>query len=324
MKRIPAWLCVCVLLLCLCACGVQSAPPARTGFAMDTVVTISVYDAGKADATAALDAAFAEITRLEALLSATKEGSDICRINQSNGQTVTVAQETADVLTLALRYAALSDGALDVTIRPLSVLWDFSAERLPVQEALRQAAALVDYRKLTVEGLSVTLAAGAVDPGGIAKGYIGDRVAQVLQQQGVEAALIDLGGNIVTVGNKNGESFQIGIKDPQHTEQLCAVVQSQNGTVVTSGIYERGFDRDGVRYHHILDPKTGMPIQNGLASVTIVGKNSAEADALSTACFVLGEEKGTQLIAQLDGVEALWVRRDGTIAATDGLSYTLA
>ena len=322
-KRILAVISMCTLLLCLCACGTQTALPTRTGFAMDTVVSITVYDNGTADAQAALDAGFAEIARLEALLSATVESSDISRINRAEGQTVNVAPETAEVLSLALQYAALSDGALDVTIRPVSALWDFSAGIVPDTTALEAAIQTVDHRHLTVDSVSVTLSKGAVDLGGIAKGYIGDRVAQVLRQHGVEAALIDLGGNIVTVGDKNGKPFQIGIKDPQKTDELCAAVQGSNCAVVTSGIYERGFDKDGVRYHHILDPKTGMPVQNTLASVTVLCETSADADALSTACFVLGEEKGRILIDKLDGVEALWVRRDGTIAASDGLAYTV-
>ncbi len=324
MKRITAVCLVCVLLLCFGACqSPTETENHRTGFAMDTVVTITLYDVGTAEPSAALDAGFAEIARLEQLLSTTVDGSDIDRINKAGGQAVTVAPETAEVLSLAVQYAVLSEGALDVTVRPLSRLWDFVTGVVPDAADLQQAAQTVNYRNLTIEGQTVTLSVGALEPGGIAKGYIGDRVADVLRRQGVIAALIDLGGNIVTVGDKNGEAFQIGIKDPSAPEQLCAIVKSTNGSVVTSGIYERGFDKDGVRYHHILDPQTGMPVQNTLASVTIVCATSADADALSTACFVLGEEKATELIAQLDGIEALFVRRDGSIAATAGLLYTV-
>ena len=180
---------------------------------------------------------------------------------------------------------------------------------------------MVDYRNLSIDGRIVTLKKGSVDLGGIAKGYIADRVAAVLKEQGVRSALVDLGGNIVTVGNKAGQPFRIGIKDPADPASLCAVLDGQDVSIVTSGIYERGFDQDGVRYHHLLDPATGMPVQNTLASVTVVCKNSADADALSTACFVMGEEQGIALIESLSDTEALFIRRDGEIRSTSGLHY---
>ncbi len=321
MKRIAAILAIVCGVLSLCACGVETPLPSRTGFALDTVVAITLYDVGKANSAEALSGAFAEIERLEALLSVTRENSDVVRINTANGQPVTVAKETAEVIALALRYAQLSDGAMDVTIRPASVLWDFTAGTIPDTAALREALSLIDYRGLQLNGQTVTLKKGAVDLGGIAKGYIADRVATVLKGKGVRSALIDLGGNIVAVGDKEGEPFRIGIKDPLATDSLCAVVEKSDMSIVTSGIYERGFDKDGVRYHHLLDPATGMPVQNTLASVTIVCEKSADADALSTACFVMGEERARTLVESLDGVEALFVRRDGTIAATTGLTY---
>ena len=232
-----------------------------------------------------------------------------------------MAKETAEVIALAQRYAQLSDGALDITVRSAFVLWDFTAGTIPDAAALHQAVSLIDYRSLHVDGQTVTLAKGAIDLGGIAKGYIADRVATVLKEKGVRSALIDLGGNIVALGDKAGAPFRIGIKDPSATDSLCAIIEKSDMSVVTSGIYERGFDKDGVRYHHLLDPATGMPIQNTLASVSVVCETSADADALSTACFVMGEERARALIESLDGVEALFVRRDGTIATTTGLTY---
>ena len=322
MKRYAAIVALVCLLCSLCACTTETSLPSRTGFALDTVVTITLYDVGKADAEDALSAAFDEIERLESLLSVTREESDVWRLNTAEGRAVTVAKETAEVLTLALRYAELSGGALDVTVRPVSQLWDFAAQAVPDTAALQQAAELVGYHNLSVDGQVVTLTQGAVDLGGIAKGYIADRVAAVLKRKGVCSALIDLGGNIVAVGNKAGEPFRIGIKNPLATDSLCAVVEESEMSVVTSGIYERGFDKDGIRYHHLLDPSTGMPVQNTLASVTIVCAKSADADALSTACFVMGEERARKLIDSLPDTEALFVRRDGTIKATDGLTYT--
>ena len=322
MKRLIAHMAmIACLLSLLCGCDAKTTP-SRTGFALDTVVTVTLYDQGEANAETALTAAFAEIERLESLFSVTCENSDVMCVNTAGGAPVTVSKETAEVLLLALDYAKLSDGALDITIRPVSALWDFTVDAIPDSAALQQAVTLVDHRNLSVDGQTVTLSKGGIDLGGIAKGYIADRVAAVLKEQGVRAALIDLGGNIVAVGDKAGQPFRIGIKDPSEPDSLCAIVDGQDVSVVTSGIYERGFDKDGVRYHHLLDPVTGMPVQNTLASVTIVCKNSADADALSTACFVMGEERGVALIESLSDTEALFVRRDGTMKATDGLTYT--
>lgn len=314
---------VCLLML-LCGCAAKPAEkPARTGFALDTVVTVTLYDVGEADADKALSAAFAEITRLEALLSVTVPTGDVFRLNEAAGQPVTVAHETAEVLRLAQRVAEKSGGAFDITVRPVSALWDFTAGVIPDTAALQAAAATVDYRHLTVEGTTVTLSEGAIDLGGVAKGYIADRVAAVLKECGVKAAMIDLGGNLVALGDKQGEAFRMGIKNPAAPDSLCAIVEGRDVSVVTSGTYERGFDKDGVRYHHLLDPATGLPVQNTLASVTVVCASSAEADALSTACFVLGEQDGMALIRTIEGAQALFVRQDGTLLASDGLSYRL-
>lgn len=311
-----------IAVLCLlCGCSAQTSPVTKSGFGLDTVVSVTVYGQPESSANAALSAAFAELERLEALLSATRETSDISRINKANGAAVTVAPETAEVLALGLRIGEASGGAFDITVRPLSVLWDFGGDAhvVPSKDALAAACELVDYRNLTVNGTAVTLKTGGLEPGGIAKGYIADCLRETLEQQNVTSALIDLGGNIVAHGSKSGGDWRIGIKDPQNPSALAAIVCGQDFSVVTSGIYERGFTLDGVRYHHLLDPKTGMPVQNGLASVTVITQSSALADALSTACFVLGETKARELLKQFPEAEALFVYENGTLSATDGL-----
>lgn len=308
-----------VLLLSCSSCD-RTVPASRTGFALDTVVSVTVYEANT-DKEKLLDDCFTELERLEGLLSATIADSDISRINGAGGKPVVVAEETAELLSLSQWYGRLSDGAFDITMRPVTALWDFSSETVPDAAVLSEAVSLVDYRCLAVEGTTVTLPTGALEPGGIAKGYIADRLCDLLRAGGATSALIDLGGNIVVLGQKGKSDWRVGIKDPANTAELCAVVSGSDLSVVTSGIYERGFTKDGVRYHHLLSPETGEPVQNELASVTIVSKSSVQADALSTACFVMGEEKGMALAASLDGVEVLFVRRDGTIRATAGLSY---
>ncbi len=331
MKRCCSFF-LCVLLLMTMvlttSCNSQSfTQVSRNGFALDTFISISLYDAADGvDGEAVLDVCFSEIKRLESLLSVTIDDSDIAKINASDGKPVEVSRETADLLQTCLLYAELSAGAFDPTLREVTALWDFSADspRLPEQTALDKAVETVGYQHLTVQGTTVTLEKGGIDVGGIAKGYIADRVAELLKEHGVTSALVDLGGNIVVCGNKENKDWRVGIKDPLNTDDICAVVTGRDMSVVTSGIYERGFTLDGVRYHHLLSPQTGMPIQNGLAAVSIVCKSSVRADALSTACFVLGEEKAREMIRSMDDVEAMFVYQDGTIRTTEGLSYTLA
>lgn len=320
------WVMVSFILCCgMVGCRAVATSFSRSGFALDTAVAVTIYDnMSQEKAEEALTACFHEIERLEALLSISRDGSDVTRLNTAGGNPVNISPETAEVLSQAKRYAELSDGAFDLTVRPITALWDFKAENptVPAKETLLQVVKAVDYRQLMLTDTTAQLLpSGAVDLGGIAKGYIADAVCRVLQEKGVTSALIDLGGNIVMCGNKQGEPFRIGVKNPLDTTRLCAVITGEDGSVVTSGIYERGFTQNGVRYHHILDPKTGMPVDNGLASVTVVCRSSAMADALSTACFVLGEEKGMALIQSQDNVEALFIRTDGTMTATDGLPY---
>ena len=244
------------------------------------------------------------------------EGSDVWNLNHAQGQPVTVSEETARLLRLALDYADKSDGALDVTIAPVSSLWDFKAAdpAVPAAEELKRAAAHVNWKNLRLEGRTAQLLDKemAVDLGAVAKGYIADRLEESLRGQGVTSALINLGGNIVVLGDKNGKAWQVGIQSPFDEEALAATLEVRDKTVVTSGTYERSFRKNGVLYHHILDPRTGEPVRNGLASVTILADGSMIADALSTACFVLGETKGMELIAATPEAEALFIREDGT------------
>ena len=299
-----------LLLLPVFGCGTQTVSSA-VGFACDTVVTIRAYAPQET-----VDDALRLVSDYERVLSKTVENSDVWKLNHAAGQPVEVNPETAELLRLAVAISADCDGAFDVSIAPLSALWDFTAESpsLPDADALQNAAALVDYRNIVIEGNTVTLRNGAsVDLGGVAKGYIADRVAEFLKQSGVRHACINMGGNVLVFGGKpDGTAWQIGVRDPNGTpEQSEEVLSLTDGAVVTSGNYERFFELDGVRYHHILDPKTGMPVQNGLASVTILTGQSALADALSTACFVLGPEASEPLLLRY-GARAIFLFTDGT------------
>ena len=313
------------LLLLLAACGAgQEQEPAvvqRTNFQMDTVVTITLYD--WTDETA-IDAAFREIDRLEALLSVQKPGSDLDRLAQAAGQDwVDIAPETQEVLELAKDYFARSGGLLDVTAGPLIDLWDINnGGHYPTSEELEAVLPLVNGEDLQVEEGRAYLARPGMkaDLGAIAKGYIADRVKDLLLDLGVKHAVLDLGRNILLIGGKSDEiPFRVGVQDPNGDQgELLAVVEAANKSLVTSGVYERYFEHDGKRYHHILDPKTGYPVDNGLAAVSILSDDSANGDALSTTCLLLGQEKGLALIESLPGVEALFVAEDGTLTPSSG------
>ncbi len=313
------------LCCCLPACGGSSGGGiTRTEFHLDTVCTITVYGTGKPAADAAITAAFKRCEQLEQLLSAQWTGSDVDKINRANGAPVAVSDETVAVLSQAQRYASLSDGLFDVTCGSLTALWNFSdpSFTLPDDAQLTQAMTQLGIEALQVSGNTVTLADGArLDLGGIAKGYIADQLAALLRQQGITSALVNLGGNIVAVGAKpDGQPFGIGVAKPYTAQaQLEGVLMVSGRAVSTAGVDERGVTIEGVRYHHILDIRTGQPAQTGLQAVTIVADVSMDADALSTTVFLLGERQGMALVETLDGVEAVLIRDDGSLSLSSGL-----
>lgn len=309
------------LLLCG-SCAPQKTPPKLTeiGFYLDTVITLTAYvENGQV-----LRDALEECGRYERLLSRTVEGSDVWRINHADGMPVEVSDDTVSILSCARRISELTGGAFDVTIAPVSTLWDFTSEDhvLPDADEIARAAGMVDYTKLELDGNTVRLPAGMmIDLGGIAKGYIADRIKAYLVNRGVRHAILSFGGNIVAIGEKkpDGTEWKVGVQDiDKKTGEYMLVSRSLGGSTVTSGIYERGFDLDGVRYHHLLSAFTGWPVQNELASVTIFSDSSMEGDALSTAAFVLGTEEGLKLIESLEGIEALFISRDRKVTYSSG------
>ncbi len=316
---------ICILVVAfilLCGgCAAKKDLPKQTevGFYLDTVITLTAY----AENGQILKDAMKECGRYEQMLSRTAEGSDVWRINHADGNPVEVSDDTIAILQCATKISELSGGVFDVTIAPVSTIWDFTSGNaaLPDAEEIAKAAKLVDYTKLELEGNTVKLPAGMmIDLGGIAKGYIADRVKAYLESRGVKHAILSFGGNIVAIGSKpDGSEWKIGIQDiDRPTGDSMLISRSSGGSTVTSGIYERGFDLDGVRYHHLLSSETGWPVQNELASVTIFSDSSMEGDALSTAAFVLGTEDGMKLIESLNGIEAVFIRRDRTVIYSTG------
>ena len=324
--RVAAALLALVFALSLAGCATaEVGKQSVVGFYMDTVVMLTAY----VDDTQVLNDALKECGRYERLLSRTVEGSDVWNLNHAGGQPVKVSRDTLEILEAARQVSELSGGAFDATIAPVSTLWDFTsgAAVLPDAGALAEAAARVDYAKVEISGDEVTLPEGMMlDLGGIAKGYIADAVKGYLIERGVESAVLSFGGNVVTIGLKpGGKPWKVGIQDiDAPTGEYMLVSKNFGGSTVTSGIYERGFELDGVWYHHILDPRTGWPVQNELASVTVFSESSMWGDALATAAFALGTEAGTALIEGLEGFEAVFIARDRSVTYSSGAGEYMA
>ena len=306
-------------LLFLTGCSAESSPEPVQGtfFAMDTVMDFTIYgESGLIDQSESL------IASLESLVSVTDANSELYAINQTGSGTLT--GKASSLMEQALEICRRTDGALDLSIYPIVRAWGFTAGsyQVPDEAEIQALLPLVDYRKIQYDAATgtVTLPEGMeIDLGSVAKGYAGQLAAQMLREHGVQSALLNLGGNVQTVGAKpDGSPWQIGIKDPQG-EDAMMVLSVEDQAVVTSGGYERYFEQDGQTYWHIMDPSTGHPADSGLISVTIVGDEGVVCDGLSTALFVMGLEKAADLWAQSGDFEAVFVTASGEVYITEGL-----
>ena len=301
----------------LSGCGRQSTPVSDTGFYFDTVITITLYEE---DNKSLLDECMALAGHYEALLSPTVEGSDVWKINANPGTFITVDKDTLSLLQEALSYAEVSDGMVTPSIGALSSLWNFGSDcpqMVPESQAIQNALAHIDYHSIEIQGSRVRLndPEAVIDLGFIAKGFIADKMKEFLLSKGVTSALINLGGNLVAVGSKpDGTPFKIGIQKPSASSGTAALTLDLTDiSVVSSGNYERYFEKDGRLYHHILSAETGYPVENELSQVTILSPDSTQADALSTLCFILGYEKAVRLLENYPDVQAVFITEDGQI-----------
>jgi thiamine biosynthesis lipoprotein len=319
--------------------------PAQREFVLGTVCSVNLYEAGTR---AEYRAIFAELRRIQAMMSfsaastGTETGeSALDRINQNAGiGPVEAPAELLDLLERARYYAELSGGAFDPTVGPLAALWGIVGEspRVPAPAEIRKALDLVDWRDLLIDrkaGTAFLRRRGqALDLGAIAKGYAADRAAAILDRpsrfrlpwsgRSGKRAIIDLGGNILALGERREGPWRIGIQDPLEERGIhLGILEIKDKSVVTSGIYERYFEEGGRRYHHILSTGDGYPVQNGLLSVTIIADRSTDADALSTAVFALGPEQGLALVEALPDIEAILVREDRAVILSSGASFKL-
>lgn len=304
-------------LLTGCSGAPAQEPETATFFAMDTAMDFTVYG----DA-ALLDEAETLIGSLEEQVSVTDEHSNIYAIDHTGSGSL--SGNAAELMAQALELCRRTGGALDISVYPIVRAWGFTtgSYQVPDEETIQSLLPLVDYTQIQYDAATgvVTLPEGMeIDLGSVAKGYAGQLAAQMLREHGVQSALLNLGGNVQTVGTKlDGSPWQIGIKDPQG-EDAMMVLSVEDQAVVTSGGYERYFEQDGQSYWHIMDPSTGHPADSGLLSVTIVGDEGVVCDGLSTALFVMGLEKAADLWAQSGDFEAVFVTASGEVYITEGL-----
>ena len=262
----------------------------RTVFAMDTVMTFTVYGENCEEAA---DAAVDEIERLDALLSIGSDESEVSILNASG--TLTVSDDTAYLITRALEIYESTGGLFDMTISPLMTLWGFPSQEyyVPTEAEIAALLPFVDSSQVTISGNTVTLGEGQqIDLGGIAKGYASSRIMEIYEEYGITSGMVSLGGNIQVLNVKpDGSNWRIGIQDPDASSgTTIAVLEVAGKAVITSGGYERYFEQDGETYIHILDPRTGYPVTSDLSSVTIVSEDGTLADGLSTALYIMGLE----------------------------------
>ena len=305
--------------------GTKSGPEVLTEdcFALDTFCTVTVYEGGNRES---LEQIRELLYYYDGLFSCDAQNSDLYRINHRETEKVAIASETAEMLLLAKQTEKETERALLVSIRPLTKLWDIANRKTPPADMEIQNA-----KKESEEGSWEILRDGdacyffsedsfvQLETGAYAKGYIADRLKEKMKKAGITSALIDLGGNIQTIGeNPDGTGFRIGIRDPENREGYKELAEVSDESVVTAGCYERFFEYEGKQYHHILDPGTGWPVGNGLASVTVIGPSSFLCDAFSTAFYVMGEEKAAAFLKARNSREnerysAVFIFRDGTV-----------
>lgn len=306
MKKFTA---VYLIFLLLSLCGCEENTNSQTRFVLDTVATLTADCSDKV-----LNEAFLLCENYEKLLSRTKETSEVYKLNNSTGF-IEVSKETAKIIERAVYYSKISDGKFDITVYPISNLWDFKNQIIPDRNEIAEALQNVDYESIEINGNSINLNGKKIDLGGIAKGYIADEIKAFLLENGTEKALINLGGNIIAFG----KDYKIGIQRP-FSDDTIATLHISDASVVTSGIYQRYIEADEKIYHHIIDPDTGYGVENELAGVTVIGKSSLDCDALSTVCMLLGTEKGKKLIEGIQNTEAVFIDKDENITLTNGLS----
>ena len=311
MKKITS-LSMAIICLLLIGCNEKPKNLKSSRFMLDTIVTLDINCDQKT-----LEEAFLLCEKYENLLSKTRKNSDVYKLNNADDY-ITVSKDTIKIIKRSVYFSGLSGGLFDITICPVTNLWDFEGTTLPDRKEIEEAIKNVNYERIKTDGEKVFLDGTEIDLGGIAKGYIADKLLQFFKEKNVTDGIINLGGNVIVFGNKEKS---VGIAKPFSENEIVAKVKLKNKSIVTSGTYERFIDIDGKIYHHILDPKTGYSCETDLNSATVIGDTSLDLDALSTICILLGKEKATKLIEQTENTEAVFIDKQGKLTYTKGLKY---
>ena len=311
MKKITS-LSMAIICLLLIGCNEKPKNLKSSRFMLDTIVTLDINCDQKT-----LEEAFLLCEKYENLLSKTRKNSDVYKLNNANDY-ITVSKDTVKIIKRSVYFSGLSGGLFDITICPVTNLWDFEGTTLPDRKEIEEAIKNVNYERIKTDGEKVFLDGTEIDLGGIAKGYIADKLLSFFKEKNVADGIINLGGNVIVFGDKEKS---VGIAKPFSENEIVAKVKLKNKSIVTSGTYERFIDIDGKIYHHILDPKTGYSCETDLNSATVIGDTSLDLDALSTICILLGKEKATKLIEQTENTEAVFIDKQGKLTYTKGLKY---
>ncbi len=314
----------------LAAAAIALAPAAQAEWVsaqaaiMGTSISVELWAEEKAEGNAAVDAVMQEMHRIDRLMSTYKEDSAVSDVNRRAArETVSLDDELTELISRALTFSELTDGAFDITYASVGKLYDYREGVKPADEAREEALRAVDFRNviLDTEARTVRFAHPGVriDLGGVAKGYAVESAVGILRRLGVEHAIVTAGGDSRILGDRQGRPWTVGIRNPRDREGVATRIPLQDEAISTSGDYERFFEADGVRYHHILRPSTGQS-PSEVRSVTIIGSDATTTDALSTGVFVLGREKGIELIESLGDFEAIVIDADGVMHYTSGLA----
>lgn len=320
-KALAIFLCGCFLLT-MCSCN--SNGELRTEFtAMNTLMSIRVFSCSNGERDSVIRAFEDKINELDDLFDANNENSDVSKINGKN-EAIKVSEATAEIIEKSIVANKLTEGAFDITIMPVLKLWGFNNGKygVPEKAEIKAALAFVGKDKLSVNGNTLTKEDNTqISLGGIAKGYVGDELLEIAEKYGA-SAVISLGGNIILCGeNEEKGEWTVGVKNPLKTDELvCTFKHKGNVSVVTSGGYERSFQKDGKTYHHIIDTKTGEPAKSDLLSVTVIGEEGALCDAFSTALFSMGKEKAVTFAKEHNDFEYIFITENKEIIATDGVA----
>ena len=337
MKKIICALIACIsIVLNFSSCAsINKQSYQKSNIVMDTAVTLSAY--GK-DSKEAVEESFKKLDEIDEMASTTISGSDVYKINNCSGKSyVKVHPEILKMIEMAIEYSKLSDGAFDITLGPIINLWGIGTdnERLPSDEEIKSKLKLVGYDQISINDNSIMLKKEgmAIDLGGIAKGFAADEVLKIYKKYNIENGLINLGSSsIYALGkNKDNNQWSVGIKHPRSEESndYMGIIKLSNESLSTSGDYERCFIKDNKRYHHIIDPRTGYPVDNGVMSDTIVigektQDNGMLSDILTTTVFALGPEKGLKLVESLPNVSCEITTADYKVYTSEGFKDKIA